>query len=110
MEVILNLRPLHLEAEAKAFLSAGRLQRNGNWRRDEDDLSPTTARYIDEKIEKDHIYLQLPSVQDKRTYCRSFFECKIDSDARTTVLEVTPSDSNQIYVYTQMDPRTPTTE
>ena len=46
------------------------------------------------------IGLEIPTVQGKRTFCQTFFNYKIDQEARTKVIEVTPEDPNQVHVYT----------
>ena len=100
MEVILNLRPIEIEAETKALLTAGRLERNNDWKLNDNHKVNSTARYIEEKINTDFPHLEIPTVQGKRTFCQTFFNYKIDQEARTKVIEVTPEDPNQVHVYT----------
>ena len=100
MEVILNLRPLEIEAESKALLAAGRLRRCQDWRLDLDDNRPTTARIIENKINDKYAFLNLPTTFTNKTICHTFFEYSIDSSVGDKQIEVTPSNPEHIHVYT----------
>lgn len=100
MEVILNLRPLELEAETKAILAAGRLRRFQDWRLEEGDTALTTARFLENKINDRYNTIDLPTTNGKKSMIYTFFEYKIDPEMRSQHLEVTPPDHDHVHVYT----------
>lgn len=82
MEVILNLRPIEIEAETKAILTAGRLRRNGDWRLKDRDKKQCTARFLEDRINDKFPFMDLPTVHGKKTFCYTFFNTRIDPDAQ----------------------------
>ena len=98
MEVILNLRPIEIEAEAKAVLTAGRLRRNQDWRLEPNKKTPTTAFYLETLINSKYPHLDYPTVHGKKTLCHTFFNCVIDDDARSKEIEVTPENPDKIHL------------
>lgn len=100
MEVILNLRPIELDAQTAALLAAGRLRRFEDWRLEENSSLPTTAHYLENKITKDFPNLNLPTTNGKKTICFTYFNHRIDPEMRNLQIEVTPSDIDFVHVFT----------